>query len=107
MWSTINFRPGWRSAILPTVGRNIAAPSDTGTRACGGGPQPVEGTVGEPGLRVPLVGIEPQAEHARPLLPVRDEVAAVRVVEVEPAHDRETVGVFAHRFDRQLVRVRV
>jgi hypothetical protein len=25
------------------------------------GPQPVEGAVGKPGLRVPLVGIEPQA----------------------------------------------
>ena len=54
-----------------------------------------------------LVGIEAQAEHARPLLPVRDEIAAVRVVEIEPAHDRKAVGVFAHRCDRQLVRVRV
>jgi hypothetical protein len=56
---------------------------------------------------VPLVGIEAQAEHARPLLPVRDEVASLGVVEIEPAHDRKTVGVFAHRLDRQLVRVRV
>jgi CheY-like chemotaxis protein len=36
---------------------------------------------------VPLVGIEAQAEHGRPLPPVRDEIAAVRVVEIKPAHD--------------------
>src|SRR5262249_4949919 len=47
------------------------------------------------------------AELTSLLLPVRDEVAAVRVVEIEPAHDRKAVGVFAHRFERQLVRVRV
>ena len=50
--------------------------------------------------RVPLVGVEAQAEHARALFPARDEVADVRVVKIEPAHDRETVWVFAHRFDR-------
>jgi hypothetical protein len=38
---------------------------------------------------------------------MRDEIAAVRVVEIEPAHDRETIGVFAYRLDRELVRIRV
>ena len=33
MGLTISFKPGWRSAILLTVGRNIAAPSTTGTWA--------------------------------------------------------------------------
>jgi len=54
---------------------------------------------------LPLVEIEAQAEHARPLFPTRDEVATIRVVEMEPPHDSEAVGVFAHRFLGQLVRV--
>ena len=36
---------------------------------------------------------EGQAEHTRPLLPVRDEIAPLRVVEIEPAHDGKAVGV--------------
>jgi len=54
---------------------------------------------------VPLVEIEAQAEHARSLFPTRDEVAAIRVVEIEPPHDGEAVGVFVHRFNGQFVRV--
>ena len=42
-------------------------------------------------------------EHARPFFPMRDEIAAIRVVEIEPPHDREAVGVFAHRLDGQFV----
>jgi hypothetical protein len=54
---------------------------------------------------VPLVEIEAQAEPARPLLPTRNEVRAVRVVEIEPPHDGEAVWVFPHRFDGQFVRL--
>src|SRR4030088_1663024 len=98
MWSTISFKPGWRSAILPTVGRNIAAPGDTGTPARSAArPNPLERAVCEPGLRVAVVGIEAQADHARPLLPMRDDIAPLRIVEIEPPHGREAVGVFAHR----------
>jgi hypothetical protein len=35
------------------------------------------------------------------------DIAPSRIVEIEPAHDREAVGVFAHRRLRQLVRIRV
>ncbi len=56
---------------------------------------------------MPLVGIKPQSEPPRPLLPVRHEVATLRVVEIKPAHDRKAVRVFAHRRFRQLVRIRV
>jgi hypothetical protein len=51
-------------------------------------------------VRRPGVGSLAAPDLARPLLPMRDEIAAVRVVEIEPAHDRKAVGVFAHRFDR-------
>src|SRR2546430_6164027 len=54
---------------------------------------------------VPLVKIEAQAEHARPLLPMRDEIGAFRVVEIEPPHDGETAGVLPHRRLRQFIRV--
>ena len=56
---------------------------------------------------MPVVSIEAQADHARPLLPMRNDIAPLRIVEIEPAHDREAVGVFAQRSLRQLVRVRV
>ena len=36
---------------------------------------------------------------------MRDEVGAFRVVEIEPSHDGEAVGVVPHRFDGQFVRV--
>ena len=36
---------------------------------------------------------------------MRDEVLTIRVVEIEPPHDGEAVGVFPHRFDGQFVRV--
>src|SRR6202011_6077781 len=63
--------------------------------------------VGHPLPLVPLVEIEAQSDHARSLLALGDEVAAVRVVEIKPAHDAEARGIFPHRFDRQLVRIRV
>jgi len=56
---------------------------------------------------MPLVEIEAQPDHARPLLAIGNEVAAVRLVEIEPAHDAEATGIFPHRFHRQLVRIRV
>jgi len=43
---------------------------------------------------------------ARPLLPVRDDIASAGIVEIT-AHDREAIGVSPHRLDRQLVRIRV
>jgi hypothetical protein len=93
---------------LPTVGRNIAAPSDTGTparSAAGHSQSSVPSVNQDSGL--PLVCIKPQSEPTRPLFPVRYERGAVRVVKKEPAHDRETVGVLAHRVRCQLVRVGV
>ncbi len=74
--------------------------------ALGRGPQPVERPVGHPLALVPFVEIEAQPDHARPL-PMGDEVAAVRVVEIEPAHDAEAIGIFPHRLHRQLVRIPV
>ncbi len=75
--------------------------------ALGFRPEPVQRPVGDPGFRMPLVEIEAQAEHAGTLLPVRDEIAPLRIVEIEPAHDREAIGIFPHRRLRQLVRIRV
>src|SRR5262249_30741358 len=57
-------------------------------------PQPVEAPVGHPFPLVPLVKIKAQADHARTLFPVRDQVAAFRVVEIEPPHDGKAVGYF-------------
>jgi len=76
-------------------------------RALGGRPQPVEGSIGEPRLWVPLVGIKAQPDHARPLFPMGDEVAPLGVIEIEPAHDAKAVGIFPHCFLGQLVRIRV
>jgi hypothetical protein len=36
-----------------------------------------------------------------------DEEGAVRVVEKEPSHDAEALGIFSHRLRRQIVRIRV
>src|SRR5439155_19170816 len=52
-------------------------------------PEPVERAVGPPGLLVRLVEREAEAEHARPLPPVLDDVAAVRRRQVEIPEDAE------------------
>src|SRR5713101_2627453 len=36
---------------------------------------------------------------------MRDEALTIRVVEIEPPHDGEAIGVFPHRVDGQFVRV--
>jgi len=74
-------------------------------RLLGRRPQPVRRAVREP--RALQIGVEGEAhaEHARLLLPVRHERAALRLLECDPAHDREAVGIEARRFQRELVAV--
>ncbi len=57
--------------------------------------------------KYPNVGVKAtgQPGYAEDAYPFRSEVATIRVVEIEPPHDREAVGVFVHRFLGQLVRV--
>jgi hypothetical protein len=66
-------------------------------------PEPVERAVGPPALLVRLVEGEAEAEHARPLPPVFDDVEPIRVLQVEIPQDTECVRVLARRFDRERV----
>src|SRR5262245_63252557 len=66
-------------------------------------PEPVERAVGPPALLVRLVEGEAEAEHARPLPPVSDDVEPIWTLQVKIPQDAEFVRVLAHRVDRQLV----
>src|SRR2546429_4125766 len=62
---------------------------------------PVRRAVREP--RALQIGVEGEAhaEHARLLLPVRHERAALRLLECDPAHDREAVRSEEHTSELQ------
>src|SRR5262249_39102976 len=66
-------------------------------------PEPVERSVGPPGLLMRLIEREPEPEHARTLAPARHDLLAVRAREIEVAEDAELVGVRSHRFDSEHV----
>src|SRR5712691_10028035 len=68
-----------------------------------GGPEPGERAVGPPGLLVRLVEGKAEAEHARPLPPILDDVEPVRRRQIEIPEDAELVGMRFDRFDRQRV----
>src|SRR5712691_9855061 len=73
----------------PVEGVHVAAGQqpDRQLFALAGGPEPVERTVGPPRLLVRLVEGEAEAEHARPLPPVLDDLLAVRRLQIEIAED--------------------
>jgi hypothetical protein len=48
---------------------------------------------------------EAHAEHARLLLPARNQRAALRLLERDAAHDREAIGIEARSLQRELVAV--
>src|SRR4029079_10154514 len=54
-------------------------------------PEPVERAVGPPGLLMRLVERETEAEHARALAPVRDDLFAVGTLQIEVTEDAELV----------------
>src|SRR5262252_943827 len=67
------------------------------------GPEPVERAVAPPALLVWLVEGEAEAQHARPLPPVFDDVEPIRTLQVEIPQDTEFLWALARCLDRQRV----
>jgi hypothetical protein len=67
-------------------------------------PEPVDGAIGHPRLLVGAQEGVTEAEHAGTALPAVDQLAVLRLVELEAAHDREAVGVLARGVDGEVVR---
>ncbi len=68
-------------------------------------PEPVSGAVGEPGERFGSVERHAHAEHARLILPPRQERSRLRILQRDAAHDREAAGIAPDGFQRIAVYV--
>src|SRR5262245_18031096 len=75
--------------------------------ALGGGPQPVDGAIAEPGLLMWLLKREAQTKHPRSLFPAVEQGAALRAIEGKISQDRQAIGMFVGGFNRHLIGVRV
>src|SRR5262245_14531571 len=63
-------------------------------------PEPVEGAVGQPCLLMRFAEAVAKSEHGgRAFAPARDDVLAIRALQVEIAKDAELVGMAPRRFD--------
>jgi len=72
-------------------------------RALRGRPQPVGCPVGQPRPLLLRVEREAHAEHPGLVPPAIDEWPAVRLLQREPAHHRELVGMESRRLEREVV----
>src|SRR4029453_1615913 len=71
----------------------------------GGGPQPIERPVGQPGSHRLLKKAIAQAQHARLAAPLLDEGALVRRIQRKGAEDGEAAGKVAHGLEGHLGRL--
>ncbi len=62
-------------------------------------PEPVGRAIGPPRLLTRLVEGEAESHHARTLAPARDDLLAIRALQIEVPEDAEFVGVQAHCLD--------
>ena len=69
------------------------------------GPHPLHGAVRPPGLMMRLVQHPAQTLHAGPLRPGLDDLAALRLVDLEEAHHGEAVGMAGGGLRRHLIDV--
>ena len=68
-------------------------------------PEPIGGSVGEPSARRGRVERHAHAEHARLLLPCRQQRRRFRVLQRNAAHDSEAAGITLGGFERIVVAI--
>src|SRR5215831_8699176 len=106
MWSIMSVSCGWLSAMRGEP-RNLAdrKKHDCKSSFLGCRPEPIGGAVGEPSARRGRVERQAHAEHARLLLPCRQQRCRFRVLQRNAAHDTEAAGITLGGFERIVVAI--
>ena len=106
MWSMMSVSCGWRSAMranretAPTARNMTGSPAFSAAR-----PEPIGGAVEGPASVEGLVERQAHTEHARLLLPCRQQRRRFPVLQRNAAHDSEAIGITLGGFERIVVAV--
>src|SRR5690348_13639860 len=66
-------------------------------------PEPVERTVSPPAFFMRLAEGESKSEHARPFTPVRNDIFAIRALQIEMSENAKFFRMQTHRFDCEFI----